>query len=86
MSRKEAFMSETLRGIVHGRTIEVDRDPGLADGTTVEVELHVPEPERKPGDGIRRSAGALAHLPPEDWEALEAIIRERKSDKRPPIE
>lgn len=36
----------SLRGVVHGRTIELEEDPGLSDGTTVEVELQTAPPER----------------------------------------
>ncbi|GIV04755.1 MAG: hypothetical protein KatS3mg016_0330 [Fimbriimonadales bacterium] len=29
----------SLRGVIRGRTIELEEDPHLPDGTTVEVEL-----------------------------------------------
>ncbi len=34
----------SLRGVVHGRTIELEDDPHLPDGTPVEVELRTPIP------------------------------------------
>jgi len=32
----------SLRGVVRGRTIELEEDPHLPDGATVEVQLSVP--------------------------------------------
>jgi hypothetical protein len=34
-------MTKTLRGRVHGRTIELDEAPGVADGQEVEVQMKV---------------------------------------------
>lgn len=31
----------SLRGVVHGRTIELEEDPHLPDGSVVEVELRI---------------------------------------------
>ncbi len=53
-------MTKTMHGIVHGRTIELDEDPGVAEGQEVEVQVKVMPPTRKWGDGILRTAGALA--------------------------
>jgi hypothetical protein len=36
-------MVRTLHGRVHGRTIELDDDPGVADGQQVEVQVKVLE-------------------------------------------
>ena len=33
----------SLRGVIHGRTIELESDPCLPDGAQVEVELRLPE-------------------------------------------
>ncbi len=43
-------MTKTLHGKVHGRTIELDEDPGVADGQEVEVQVKVmpPTPPTKP--------------------------------------
>jgi hypothetical protein len=49
-----------LKGIVHGKTIELEQEPGLPDGQEVSVVVHPLETaERRlpPGEGIRRSAG-----------------------------
>lgn len=35
----------SLRGVVHGRIIELEEDPHLPDGSVVEVELHAAPPD-----------------------------------------
>ncbi len=35
----------SLRGVIHGRTIELEDDPHLPDGTPVEVELWARAPD-----------------------------------------
>ncbi|HEV3259987.1 MAG TPA: hypothetical protein VG013_24175 [Gemmataceae bacterium] len=54
-------MTKTLRGVIHGRTIQLDEDLGVAEGEEVEVQVKVlPKTPRKPGDGFLRTEGALA--------------------------
>ena len=70
-------MAKSLRGIVHGRTIELTEDPGVEDGQQVEITIKAVPPPRPWGEGILRSAGALADDP--EWdEIMEEIYRERK--------
>lgn len=77
-------MTNPIHGRVHGRTIELDDDPGLADGQEVEVEIRIIQPSRKWGDGILRSAGALAD--DTEWDAImEEIHQARKLERRPQI-
>jgi hypothetical protein len=38
--------AKTLYGVVHGKTIELDEDPGITDGQAVEVELKMIEIRR----------------------------------------
>lgn len=55
-----------LRGVIHGKTIELESDAGLPDGQHVMVTVHpVNEalPRLAPGEGIRRSAGGWADDP-----------------------
>jgi len=61
--------AEDLRGIVRGKLIELERDPGLRDGEAVVVKLR---PVLKPGEGIQRSAGAWAP----DGEGLDEFLAE----------
>jgi hypothetical protein len=75
-------MTKTDHGTVHGNTIRLDEDLGVADGQRVEVELRIIEPTKKWGEGILRTAGALA----DDtyWDPImEQIQRSRKVERRP---
>jgi len=77
-------MAEALHGVIHGRTIELNVDPGLADGEPVEVVIRAAGPPGGWGVGLRRSAGAMAaHWTEEDDRILEAIRRDRQDDARP---
>ncbi len=75
-------MINTMHGKVHGRNIELDEDPGVADGQEVEVQMKLVQPTRKWGEGILRTAGALADDP--DWDLImEEIHNARKIERRP---
>ncbi len=76
-------MTKTLYGKVHGRTIELDEDPGVAEGQDVEVQMKViPKTQRKPGEGFLRTEGALAD--DTEWDAImEEIHQARKLERRP---
>jgi hypothetical protein len=74
-------MTKTTHGKMHGRTIELDEDVGLADGQVVEVQISPMPPSSKWGDGILRTAGALANDP--HWDAImEDIHRSRRLERR----
>ena len=78
-------MTKTLHGEVHGRTIELDEDPGVAEGQEVEVQMKIVPPSQKWGDGIRRSAGGWANYPEMDA-IMEKIQQERKLERRSQME
>jgi hypothetical protein len=79
---KERSMTKIIHGKVHGRTIELAEDLGLAEGQAVEVRVKVLPSARQWGEGIRRTAGALADDP--HWNAImEEIHRQRKLERRP---
>jgi hypothetical protein len=74
-------MVKFVHGKVHGKTIELDEDLGLADGQEVEVQVKAVPSTRTWGEGLRRSAGALADDP--YWDAImEEIYQARKRDTR----
>jgi len=76
-------MTKSVRGIVHGRTIEVTQDLGVADGQQVEVVVTVIPGKDQWGDGLRRCAGALAgEWTDEDDRILAEIHQDRKQDNR----
>jgi hypothetical protein len=77
------LMTKTLHGRVHGRTIELNEDPGVAEGQEVEIQMKVVPTPKQWGDGLRRCAGALAsEWTEEDDRILEEIHQERKRDTR----
>ena len=82
-------MNNTITGIIHGRTIQLDQEPGLPDGQPVIVSL-VPaagdQPQKlPPGEGLRLAFGAWADEGEELDEYLEWCRQQRKVG-RPEIE
>lgn len=74
-----------LKGVVHGKTIELERELDLPDGQEVTVSL---QPSAGPvfvsGDGIRRSAGAFS----DDPDGLDDFLkwnRQQRKTARPGI-
>lgn len=80
-------MNKVMLGVVHGRTIELEGDPGIADGKKVEVVLRLkqlpgPPPSWKPGC-TETAAGMMAeHWSEEDDRILEQIGQDRKRSNR----
>jgi hypothetical protein len=58
-----------LKGTVHGKTIELEKESGLPDGLEIIVAIRL-----KPGDGVRLSAGAWADMSPDEVAELERIF------------
>jgi hypothetical protein len=78
-------MSRRIHGVIHDKTIELDEDLGAAEGQEVEVQVKLLPPTRKWGEGILRSAGALADDP--EWDAImEEIYQARKLERRQQME
>lgn len=77
--------SVILHGVVHGKTIELDRDPGLPEGQHVTVTVQAPGPAGQklpPSEGLRRSAGAWN----DDVEGLDRYLewtRQQRKRTRP---
>jgi hypothetical protein len=71
-------MTKTIHGKIHGKTIELDEELGVAEGQEVEVQVTIIQPNKKWGDGILRTAGALADDP--YWDAImEDVYQARKA-------
>jgi hypothetical protein len=73
-----------LKGIVHGKIIELDQEPGLLDGQEVSVVLQplgVVQP-LPPGEGILRSAGGWDDDPEGLAEYLEWSRESRQQSRR----
>jgi hypothetical protein len=74
-------MNKIIQGVIHGNTIELSENPGLADGQSVQVVVQAVEPPRPWGEGIRNSAGALAdQWSDEDDKILAEIYQDRRRD------
>jgi hypothetical protein len=61
-------LTKAIHGKVHGKTIELDEDLGVAEGQEVELQVKIVQPPKKWGEGILRTAGALADEP--HWDAI----------------
>ncbi|MBI1903932.1 MAG: hypothetical protein HYS13_22760 [Planctomycetia bacterium] len=74
--------NRVLRGVVHGKTIELRDDAGISDGQEVEIVVRRLLPkDRKPGEGFLRTAGALADY--EEWDKImDEIQQSRKMERR----
>jgi hypothetical protein len=75
---------ELLRGVIHGRVIELENEPGLPDGQSVTVVVQPAQPaiEEAGGlpanTGLRRAFGAWAEDAKELDEYLEWNRRQRR--------
>ena len=67
-----------LKGIIHGKLIELEQESGLPDGQQVTVAL---QPVLPPGEGIRQSAGAWADAGEELDAWLDEMQRSRQQDR-----
>lgn len=70
----EATTPEVVRGVIHGRTIELMTDPGIEDGQLVEVVVRRDAGPPARVAGPRASAGSPTHLPPETFEEWEGVV------------
>ncbi len=73
----------TVKGIVHGKTVELEQAPGLPDGQEVTVTLAPANAKTfASGEGLRRSFGGWA----DDAEGLDDYLdwarRQRKVSRR----
>lgn len=70
-----------LKGVVHGKTIELEEQSGLPDGQPVNVTVQpIVEKEQRlpPGEGILRSAGAWA----DDTEELDKFLEWNRQQRK----
>jgi hypothetical protein len=76
-------MVKTTHGKIRGKIIELDQDLGLGEGQDVEVQVKVVPARNRWGEGLKRSAGALAQEWNEDDDrVLEEIRQDRKRESR----
>ena len=74
-------MTITVHGVMHGKTIEIDEDLGVAEGQNVEVQVKLlTASARKPGEGFIRTEGALAN--DDEWDGIMAEIHKARKVER----
>jgi hypothetical protein len=74
-----------MKGVVHGRTIELESEPGFPDGETVSVTVEVFAAKNSDAvfEAFQRAAGGWANDDPEGLEQyLEQTRRQRKVHRR----
>jgi hypothetical protein len=76
-------MVKILRGVIRGRTIELEAEPGIEDGRRVEVVVRSKTPPGPPPlwcpGGTGTAAGMMAeHWTEDDDRILDEIERERQ--------
>ena len=76
-------MTKTLHGKVHGKTIQLDEDVGVAEGQEVEIIVRTVGSTKasRTGEGLLLTEGALADDPYWD-DIMEEVHKERKNDSR----
>ena len=70
-----------LRGIVHGKMIELDRDAGLPEGQAVSVVVQPLANPTAPGEGLKRSFGGWRDDADDLDEYLEWSRQQRKASR-----
>ncbi len=70
-----------VKGVVHGKTIELQDEPGMPDGQVVSVVLR---PALPPGEGLRRSFGAWAQDAKDLPQFVKEVYRDREDDRPEP--
>jgi hypothetical protein len=80
---KGAYMRRVLQGVIHGRTIELEGDPGVENGSEVEVLLQM-----KRLTGPRRGwESGLGEVPTTAWtDEDDEIFAEIQTGRRTSIE
>lgn len=76
-------MAVTVKGIVHGKTVELEQAPGLPDGQEVTVTLAPAAPKPgAPGAGLRQAFGGWADDSQRLDDYLDWARRQRKVGRR----
>ncbi len=80
-------MTKTIKGVVRGRTIELESEPGLPDGQTVAVTVQTVEPKDSQAafEALKRAAGGWENDDPEGLEKYLEWNRQQRKVRRPEI-
>jgi hypothetical protein len=75
--REQVSMTTSIKGIVHGKVIELEQEPGLPDGQEVSVTLQPITPRRR-----QVLKEARRDLPKWEGQVLGKLTREEIYDER----
>jgi len=71
--------SKVLRGVVHGKTIELEQAPNLPDGQQVTVVVQPSEESKQPaGEGLRQAFGGWS----DDTEGLDKYLEWNRQQRK----
>lgn len=73
-------MQKKLKGVVHGRMIELDEEPGIPDGQAVSVTVDAAAPPNDQAifEAFKRAAGGWA----EDVEGLDEFLEWNRQQRK----
>jgi hypothetical protein len=76
-------MIKTLHGRVHGKTIELDEDPGVAEGQEVEVQVKVVPPAAPKKPTMSEAQAKIYEILGERYDSGFTDIAERHDEHQP---
>jgi hypothetical protein len=76
-------MTKMMRGKVYGRTIELDEDPGVAEGQEVEIEMMIAEATTPSQPVMSPGLAAIYAILGESFDTGEHDVAERHSEHQP---
>ena len=76
-------MTRTLHGKVHGKTIELDEDLGVADGQEVEVQVEIVQPRTSSQPVISPGLAEIYAILGERYHSGHSDTAERHNEHQP---
>jgi len=76
-------MTKALHGRVRGKTIELDEDPGVAEGQEVEVQMKVVEPAKSTQAAVSPGLAEIYAILGERYHSGHTDTAERHNEHQP---
>jgi hypothetical protein len=76
-------MSKTLHGKVHGKTIELDEDLGVAEGQEVEVQVKIVQPATPPQPPMSEGLAKIYAILGERFDSGHSDTAKRHNEHQP---
>ena len=76
-------MTKTIHGKVHGKTIELDEDLGVAEGQEVDVQVTIVEPPKPSKQAMTPGLAAIYAILGERFDTGERDLAERHNEHQP---